>query len=438
MADDRPLQASDFGAAWLAFLQEAVSTQPRVESPLLVRVREHLGADPSGLPVVGDSFPMWEHPNIQRALDAWITGDGRSADLVGLAGQGKYGSSLSDLLSTGSVQEAAYAPALGAVDYVNHDAGRHGTVTCVRFGVYLLRAAEGPMAVLLRGAEPRHGQEDVSVEVLAQTPERARALLAELREAMAVHNVYRGQVLSLASAEGPFRHHGLSVVGFPQLARPAREEIVLPEGVLERVERQTIGFAAHAAELVARGRHLKRGLLLHGPPGTGKTLTVMYLVAQMEGRTVVVLSGRSLGFVGPAFALAQSLQPCTIVLEDVDLVAEERSHMGPSNTVLFELLNAMDGLGEDSDTLVLLTSNRPDLLEPALAARPGRIDLAVEVPLPDAEVAVGCWSATGRGSGCPPTTSTTWWRARTGSARRSSASWSARPPCSPWSPAAER
>jgi ATP-dependent 26S proteasome regulatory subunit len=52
--------------------------------------------------------------------------------------------------------------------------------------------------------------------------------------------------------------------------------------------------------------------------------------------------------------------------------------------VLFELLNEMDGLGDDADVIFLLTSNRPELLEPALAARPGRVDLAVEVPLPDA------------------------------------------------------
>jgi ATP-dependent 26S proteasome regulatory subunit len=51
--------------------------------------------------------------------------------------------------------------------------------------------------------------------------------------------------------------------------------------------------------------------------------------------------------------------------------------------LLFELLNQMDGLGEDADVLFILTTNRPDHLEPALSARPGRIDLAIEVPLPD-------------------------------------------------------
>ena len=45
----------------------------------------------------------------------------------------------------------------------------------------------------------------------------------------------------------------------------------------------------------------------------------------------------------------------------------------------------MDGLEEDADILFVLTTNRADMLEPALAARPGRVDLALEVPLPDAE-----------------------------------------------------
>jgi hypothetical protein len=71
-----------------------------------------------------------------------------------------------------------------------------------------------------------------------------------------------------------------------------------------------------------------------------------------------------------------------IVLEDVDLIAAERTMPG-SHGVLFELLNQLEGLAEDSDLLVVLTTNRPDLIEPALAARPGRVDLALELPLPD-------------------------------------------------------
>jgi ATP-dependent 26S proteasome regulatory subunit len=46
-------------------------------------------------------------------------------------------------------------------------------------------------------------------------------------------------------------------------------------------------------------------------------------------------------------------------------------------------MEALDGLAEDSDIAFVLTTNRPDLLETALVQRPGRVDLAVEIPLPD-------------------------------------------------------
>ena len=54
-----------------------------------------------------------------------------------------------------------------------------------------------------------------------------------------------------------------------------------------------------------------------------------------------------------------------------------------SRRSLFQVLESLDGLSDDADVAFLLTTNRVDILEPALAQRPGRIDLAVEVPLPD-------------------------------------------------------
>ena len=74
-----------------------------------------------------------------------------------------------------------------------------------------------------------------------------------------------------------------------------------------------------------------------------------------------------------------------VILEDVNLVAEERQQPGRgcATPVLFDLLNSMDGLADDCNVLFVLTTNRPEVLEPALAARPGRVDQAFELPLPD-------------------------------------------------------
>ncbi len=73
-----------------------------------------------------------------------------------------------------------------------------------------------------------------------------------------------------------------------------------------------------------------------------------------------------------------------VVIEDVDLIARDRTRMGPcEESMLNGLLNEMDGLRQDADILFVLTTNRPEDLESALASRPGRIDQAIEVPLPD-------------------------------------------------------
>jgi ATP-dependent 26S proteasome regulatory subunit len=136
---------------------------------------------------------------------------------------------------------------------------------------------------------------------------------------------------------------------------------------------------------LAAGQHLKRGLLLYGPPGTGKTHTTRYLVGRMAGYTRLILTGRALHAIGSAAELARDLQPAVVVLEDVDLVAEDRSFGRGASPLLFDLLDAMDGAAPDADLLFVLTTNRADLLEPALAARPGRVDVAVEIDLPDSE-----------------------------------------------------
>jgi ATP-dependent 26S proteasome regulatory subunit len=72
-----------------------------------------------------------------------------------------------------------------------------------------------------------------------------------------------------------------------------------------------------------------------------------------------------------------------VVLEDVDLVGMDRDFSHGGNPLLFSLLEAMDGVGADADVSFVLTTNRADVLEVALADRPGRIDLAVEIPRPD-------------------------------------------------------
>jgi ATP-dependent 26S proteasome regulatory subunit len=111
---------------------------------------------------------------------------------------------------------------------------------------------------------------------------------------------------------------------------------------------------------------------------------VRYLLGKLPGVTVIVISGRALGRITEACSVARALQPAAVVVEDVDLIAEERTGRSDAHPLLFQLLNEMEGLNAAADVTFLLTTNRADLLEPALADRPGRVDLAAELPLPDA------------------------------------------------------
>jgi hypothetical protein len=350
------------------------SRQP--DRPIRKSIREHLGGDVDGLEVYREEFQAFELPNVQLGLDAALERDGFTAKLIGVSGQGRRFSdvALGDLMSDGHY-------ALGPPEFVSAATGPSSTIACIGWGVLLVSSPDGPISVFVRRGEENGPFPGLSVQAAARDPEVARRFLADLRALMDVHDVFRGQAITFE-----VDRRGNRRVVFLERPELDAEQLVLPDGVLDRIERHVVAPSRHRAALLGGGRHLGRGLLLWGPPGTGKTHTVRYLTGRLTEATVLILSGPSLGNVGAFATLARRLAPSVVVLEDVDLVAQERSFgpMGQSNPPLFELMSEMSGLAADADVAFVLTTNRPDALEPALAARPGRIDLAVEIPLPDA------------------------------------------------------
>jgi cell division protease FtsH len=378
MTDQLDVRA--FAAQFQKFLATMSELEPpREPSPLLSRLTGHLGVEPQGLPVVSESYASYEHPNIQAALDAYLREPGMGAELVGIIGPNREHEGLTDIIASASWHRHYQ---LGAVDYAAVGVGVGKEATCVSFGLYLISAGADRMAVLLRVGSRRTGMPALQLEVLGADAEAARRFLRRIRDLSIEHHVARGQVLSFEPHE-----YGDGIGPLRFLERPSvpAAEVILPAGVLDSVHRQVQGIAAHRERLLAAGHHLKRGVVLFGPPGTGKTHTVRHLIGAQPDATVIILTGMGVQFIREACNLARLLPPAIVVLEDVDLVAEERtlSHMGMGNPLLFQLLNEMDGVAGDSDVAFLLTTNRLDLVEPALAQRPGRVDLVVEVPLPD-------------------------------------------------------
>lgn len=346
---------------------------------LAKRLRDHLGSAPTDRPVVKAAYASFDLPNVHLALERWFAADGRSHELIGMRGSQHHGDlTLGDILEVADRHERFV---IGAVDYAHMPISPDEELACVSCGFYLGAEGDERFAVLLRGPQDQYGRNKVELEVLAGDKEFGDRFLAEIDSLLREHNVFRGQVLSF---EGSEFGHGLGPFRFHRRPELTRDDIVLPAGLLERVERQVVGVARRREQLRAAGQHLRRGLLLYGPPGTGKTHTIRYLLSHLPQFTVVILSGESIGAIGPACALARMLQPALVVLEDCDLIAEARDYGGGEQPLLFQVLNEMDGLGDDADVTFLLTTNRADLLEPALVQRPGRVDLAVEIPLPDA------------------------------------------------------
>jgi hypothetical protein len=378
--DDRP-ELADIGRMARRLVRLAVSAA-RADGEVPRRLGEHLGPRAADLPVVGGLWRGYDHVNLQAGLDAWLAGPLREHELVGLTGFRDLSFGLADLLRPGA--EAA-GIGVGGVAMTARAAGPSGlTRACVACGLYLVNDGGTRLAVLLRGPDERDPDGDASLEVACADPAAARGVVEEVRRQALARNVFRGHVLTFGQ---PVFGQGRGGGPLRFLERPelGREAVVLPAEVLDDIERQVLGVTRHAGRLRASGQHLKRGVLLHGAPGTGKTHTVRYLIGRLPARTVVVLSGPALRWIAEACSVARALQPSVVVIEDADLIAEDRGPRVGPHPMLFQLLGEMDGFSEDADVTFLLTTNRPELLEAALAARPGRIDHAAELPVPDAE-----------------------------------------------------
>ena len=379
-------ELADVGRLLRRGVRAVVGAARADERVTLTRIlAEFLGDGAASLEVVQESWPGYEHVNVQAGLDAWLAAPGRSSELVGIVGYQHHPFGLGELLTAvvGAPHEP-FGPRPGNPSRVNRACGPDGEVRpCVRCGLYLVTEGEARLAVFFRGPEPEIGMPVTQLHVAGTDDELARRAAAEIRDEALTRNVFRGQVLSFGG-EVFGHHHGETVLTFHRRPAMTADQLVLDPGTLAEVQRQVVEVARHKGRLLAAGQHLKRGLLLFGPPGVGKTHTVRFLVSQLTDTTVMQLTANALHLIVEACSVARALQPAMVVVEDVDLIAEERGMHPGQHPLLFQLLNEMDGLAEDADVVFVLTTNRPDLLEPALAARPGRVDQAVALQLPDA------------------------------------------------------
>ena len=331
------------------------------------------------LVVTRRDFPHWMRPDLQRALETLFSKLANSRFCGARLRNQELAFRLSDLAEAGDGIVA------GPAEYQDVEIGEAQPVRCLTRGLWLGERDDVRFAVLLdvrdfyRGVRARL---EIAVGPGEIAAREAAQIVDELRTRAASGASWRGKILVLEAAHDDFdvAPAGLRV----ERAAPVRRaDIVLQEETLALIERNTLGFAQRAEQLARLGLSARKGVLLYGPPGTGKTLIVRWLAGALEGYTKLIVTAGHYALLEETFEIARALQPALIVLEDVDLVGGHRG--GPfaaGGGALNLLLNEMDGLAPEARMLFVLTTNRPEVLEPALAARPGRVDQVIEVGLP--------------------------------------------------------
>lgn len=150
----------------------------------------------------------------------------------------------------------------------------------------------------------------------------------------------------------------------------------------------------HPKLFVKAGVKPAKGILLHGPPGTGKTLLAKAIANEAQANFISVKGpeliskwvGESEKHVRDIFKKARQVAPSVIFFDEFDSISSVRgqSQNDATERTVNQLLTELDGVEDLEKVVVIAATNRPDLVDPGLL-RPGRIDIKIEIPLPDEE-----------------------------------------------------
>lgn len=350
-------------------------------------IRQHF--EPATLPEIAigqRSFPMRMRVDLQRIINRLFDAKAEVSYFSGLRMESAHEvPTLADCLASKSYSAPMFAPP----EYEDVDIGEEQPVPCLKSGIWFWEEEGEKLVALLSICPSHYGPGDIRFQMASlNTPagsQLTRRYLQQVEDVVQQASCYRGKILSLEKSDD---YRGLSSgITVHKLHTVSREQVILPPATVELLDRNVIQFCRQRPDLARLGQATKKGILFYGPPGTGKTHTIHYLAKALPGHTMFLITAEQVAWLAEYMTLARLMQPSIVVLEDVDLIARERSAMGSAceESLLNKLLNEMDGLKQAADILFLLTTNRPQALEAALASRPGRVDQAIEFPLPDDE-----------------------------------------------------
>ena len=332
----------------------------------------------------------------------WIIREFMSNDILkGLIGGGLFGSLLFTAKSIpGIVKEWAIKHATvevvvnsenQAFEWVNKWMSRHEYSTRARrlrlvkesdrwvlgigYGYHLMWYGYRPLIVNREKSEGSSQRESVietfSLRMLGRSQEPLRKLLKEVEELSVCDDGVTVQIWMKSWWEDTTK-----------TAR-AIESVILRPGQLDRVIKDAEWFFGAAEWYASRGVPHRRGYLLHGPPGTGKTSLAFALASHLKRPLHYLNLGSIKADESLYEAFASTDKGSIVLIEDIDSAVATHTRTddkGLDTTTLSGILNAIDGIIASEGRLLIMTTNHPDKLDPALI-RPGRIDLREEIGL---------------------------------------------------------
>ena len=207
-----------------------------------------------------------------------------------------------------------------------------------------------------------------SINIECTSVEARNAVLTAIEEA-SQHLVESQPKMFVASNYGDWRKRS-------DIQKRSLGSVVLKEGQMDRIMNYLSDFLAHKQAYTKADIPFRTGILLHGEPGSGKSSTALAIANALKMNVFII----------PITSLLndESLSDCfgaippnsIVVLEDIDIAkgVKDRDEDNDKGVTMQGMLNVLDGFQSPPGVITIMTTNRLDVLNPAII-RPGRVDL---------------------------------------------------------------